>query len=129
MSGGILLKSNLPYQASRKLQKCKTCNARENFSESHKLVVGKFCFFLENWKFLLFCPFKVPSIQQFQILSLNTFLSYKARCGGRHGCGTDNEPKYLCFEELPFSSCESKRKENSSVPANMQHQYLPTERP
>ena len=42
MSGRILLKSNLPYQARRKLHKSKTCNAREYFLNCAKCVAGNF---------------------------------------------------------------------------------------
>ena len=73
------------------------------FSELHKLGGWEIELFFWDLKVPIYFFARLRFVFNLAIpdCPLNTFLSYKARCGGRYGCGADNEPKYLCLEELP----------------------------
>ena len=71
MSAGILLKSNLPYQARRKLQKSKTCNAWEYFPNCANSCPGNWVLFLSSAAKLAALSWDPENLKK---LSLNAYL-------------------------------------------------------
>ena len=107
MPSGILLKSNLPYQARRKLhQSPKHATLESIFKIMQNLWPKKvFLFKMEIFlvAFWVSCNSTNKSLsRKFHLrLSLKHFSFLHQTCGGRYGCHVDNEPKYLCLKELP----------------------------